>query len=180
MDLICLPVRYDELTEEDIQAHLRYCAASLRDRVTVEFIISEAGVIVPAVKRVYLRKPTSLVFLARSGSLGRDGLIGLRSQLESQGYDLNVSFTKERRLLRRIEVPLSIEESLLPLRGIAILRTIALQLRSPWPGNFSVAYAVGSTVPGLPGRVNLGNPLANAGYKIGRAMGNLVRKVISG
>lgn len=100
MDDICLPVRFEGITEEGVKAHLRYCASSLKSGDRVEFLLCDVGVVIPVVKSVYRKKSSTLDILIRSGSMGRDQLEELRTSLSVGGYDLRVSFTTRKKLLK--------------------------------------------------------------------------------
>ena len=123
MECFSLPVRYQELTETDVQAHLRYGASSLADGDRIEFFLYEAGVVIPIVKHIYRRKNPTLDVLIRSGSLGRDTLAKLRDSLSSEGYALKVSLTNKRKLLSRIVVPLQIDDGTVAMTGLNVLRS---------------------------------------------------------
>jgi hypothetical protein len=178
MDSICLPVRYDELTEKDVQAHLRYCASSQFQGNCAEFLLCEAGIVIPIVKKTYRTKPATLEVLIRSGSFGRVRLVKLNEQLSSEGYELKISYTSKRKLLKRIVVSLLIDDGTVALSGLKVLRSIAAAVSISWPSAVAVGYALGSEAPGLPGRLSYRPPFRNAGYQIGLAVGKLVKKVI--
>jgi len=181
MDSLHLPVRYEGLNEKDVQAHLRHSASNLRAGGRVEFLLCEAGVVIPMVKHVYRSKPSTLDVLIRSGSIGRDRLMKLKESLLSEGYELKISFTSKQRLLSRLVVCLPVDGTV-AVGGLNVLRSINSGLDILWPSLISAAYPVGSEAPGLPGRLSYGpfrNAVRNAGYQLGYAVGRLVRKVIS-
>jgi hypothetical protein len=95
METLHSPARYEGLTEEDVQAHLRHCASSLKAGDRIEILLCDADVVIPFVKHVYQRKPATLHVLIRSGSIGRDRVIQLRGSLLADRYDLRVSFTSK-------------------------------------------------------------------------------------
>ena len=178
MDCFSLPVRYQQLTETDVQAHLRYCASSLTHGDRVEFLLYEAGVVIPIVKHIYRRKNPTLNVLIRSGSLGRDTLAKLRDSLSLEGYVLKVSLTSKRKLVSRIIVPLQIDDGTGAVTGLNVLRSIASALSIHWPSTVAVGYALGPETRGLPGRLTYRDPFMNAGYQVGQAVGKVIRKVI--
>ena len=179
MDEICLPVCYDGLSELDMQAHLRHCATKLKDQDRAELLLCEAGVVIPAVKRIYRTKSATLVLLARCDSVGREHLPSLRDRLESAGYDLKLSFTTKRKLLSRIAIPIAVDEPLYPLKALRVLQVIASQLNSPWPQTMSACYGVRSDEPGLPGQVTISVPILSASRKLGFAIGSVIRMLRS-
>ena len=179
MDRICLPVRYEGLSVSDVQAHLRHCANNLGNMDRAEFLLPEAGLVVPVVKHIYRTKPSTLVFLARSGSIERAHLGSLRDQLASEDYDLKLSFTKKRKRLSRIAVSLALDEPMYPAKAMRIFEFIATQLKSPWPQIMAAGYGVRSDGPGLPGEVKIDYLILNASRKLGFAIGTIVRKVTS-
>lgn len=173
METLTSPVRYENLTELDVQAHLRHCASKFRNGDRLELLLNEAGVIVPVDKRVYIKKPSVLLFVARSGSLGRDCLTSLEARLEAEDCDFTSYLTSKRKLLRRITVPLSVEDPLLPVQGTNILNMIASELDCVWPCTFSAGYGVGGNGIDLPGDLVRG-PLGDIAYDVGRMVGKLV------
>ncbi len=179
MDEFYLPIRYHDLSVLEMQTHLRHCANNLNDRDTAHFQLSEAGVVVPVIKRIYRTKPSSLVFLARSGSIERAHLASLRDHLESEGYDLKLSYTKKRKQLSRIAVSFAVDEPMYPIKALRILEFIATQRQSPWPQAMAVGYGVRSDGPGLPGEVTIDVPILNAARRLGFAIGSIVRKLTS-
>jgi hypothetical protein len=178
MDTLYLPVRYEALTEKDVQAHLRYSASNLQAGSRVEFLLSEAGVVIPMVKHIYRSKPSTLDVWIRSGSIGRDRLIKLKESLLTEGYELKVSFTSKRRLLSRLVVRLPVDGTV-AMSGLNILKSISSALDISWPSSIAVGYALGSEALGLPGSLSFREPFRNAGYQLGHAVGSLVKKVIS-
>lgn len=180
MDDICLPVRFVGIDENEVKAHLRYCASSLKSGDRVEFLLCDAGVVIPMVKRVYQKKSPALDVLLRSGSIDRDKLVKLRTLLSAEGYDLRLSFTSKRKLLSRIVVPLSIEGGMTPVNGVNLLRSVAATLDLSWPCQIAIGYALGSEDHHLPGQIVYRDPLRNAGYQLGHSVGKLIRKLSRG
>ena len=178
MDNICLPVRYDELTEKDIQAHLRYCASNQFHASGVEFLLCEVGIVVPMVKVTYRIKRSTLNVLIRSGSFGRARLLTLKDELSSLGYDLKITYTSKRKLLSRIVVRLPVDDGTIAVSGLNVFKSIARAVELSWPSAVAVGYPLGSEVPTLPGTLSFRAPFRNAGYKIGLAVGKLVKKTI--
>ena len=179
MDDICLPVRFVGITEDAIKAHLRYCASNLRPRDRVEFLLCDAGVVIPMVKRVYRRKSSALDVLLRSGSIGRDNLVEISKLLLAESYDLRLSFTSKYKLLSRIVVPLPLEGGMTPVNGVNVLRSVAEILDLSWPCQMAIGYALGLEDHHLPGEIVSRDPLRNAGYQLGKSVGKLLRKTIS-
>lgn len=177
MDNICLPVRYDIQGESELREHLLH-SAGLAQGKTAEFLLSEVGVVIPVVKREYRTKPPVLEIVVRSGSVGRVRLATLSDQLSSAGYALKVSFTHKRMILRRISVPLSAADWTIAVTGLDVFRIIASATGAGWPCSMGVGYAVGCERPGLPGRFTYHDPLRNAGYRVGLAVGKLIRRII--
>ncbi len=179
MDDICLPVRFVGITEDDVKTHLRYCAYSLKPGDRVEFLLCDVGVVIPLVKSVYRNKPSTLDVLIRSGSIGRDQLEELRTSLSAGGYDPRVSLTSKKKLLKRLVVPLNVEDAFISVTGLNVIRSIASALRLSWPCRIAIGYALGSENPHLPGQLVYRDTYRNAGYRLGRAVGKLLRKIIS-
>lgn len=183
MDSICLPVRFEGLNEDGVKTHLRYCASHLKPGDRVEFLLCDAGVVIPLVKSAHRNKPSTLDVLIRSGSIGRDQLEDLRTSLPADGYDLCVSFTSKRKLLKRLVVPLNVEDAFISLTGLNVIRSIASELRLSWPCRMAIGYRLGSEKPYLPGhlvyRSTFGNMGYRLGYRIGHTVGKLLRKIIS-
>ena len=174
-----MPVRFVGITEDAITAHLRYCASSLRPGDPVEFLLCDAGVVIPMVKRVYRRKSSALDLLLRSGSLGRDNLVELRKLLSAEGYDLRLSFTSKYKLLSRIVVALPLEGGMTSVNGVNVLHSVAAILALSWPCQMTIGYALGSEDHHLPGEIVYRDPLRNAGYQLGKSIGKLLRRTIS-
>jgi len=179
MDDICLPVRFEGITEDGVKTHLRYCASSLKPGDRVEFLLCDAGVVIPLVKTVYRNKPSTLDVLIRSGSIGRNQLEELRISLSAGGYDPKVSLTSKKKLLKRLVVPLNVEDAFISVTGLNVMRSIASALRLSWPCRMAIGYAPGSENPHLPGQLVYRDTYRNAGYRLGYAVGKLLRKIIS-
>ena len=179
MDNICLPVRFEGITEDDVKAHLRYCASSLKPGERIEFLLCDVGVVIPVVKRGYRSKTSTLDMLIRSGSIGRDRVDELRTSLSAGGYDPKVSVTSKKKLLRRIVVPLNIEDAFFSVTGLNVIRSVASALRLSWPCRLAIGYALGSENPHLPGQLVYRNTYRHAVYRLGYAVGKLFRKIIS-
>lgn len=179
MDKIYSQIRYDGLMGPELQAHLQHCARNLGNKDYAEFLLCEAGVVVPIIKRKYATKPATLVLALRSGSVGRDSLASLRAKLESAGYDLKVFFTRKQQLLRRIEISVSVDDPMLPLLCAPIFHVVASELNSSWPQKMAVGYDLGMDRPGLPGQATLMNPMLNASRKLGRRVGELIGRLLS-
>jgi len=177
MDTICLPVRYDKLTETDVQTHLRHIASNLQPRHPVELLLAEANTVIPVVKHIYRTKPSTLDVWIRSGSIGRDRLTNLRELLLAEGYELKIYFTSKRRLLRRLVVRLPVDGTV-PITGLNLLKSISSVLDISWPSTMAIGYPLGCEAPGLPGTLTFRQPFRNAGYHMGYAVGRLVKKVI--
>ena len=179
MDDICLPVRYDELTEKDIQAHLRYCGSDQFHASRVEFVFCDVGIVVPMVKATYRIKGTTLNVLIRSGSFGPVRLLKLKEELSSLGYDLKTSYTSKRKLLSRVIVRLPIDDGTVAVSGLNVLKSIARAVDLSWPSTLAVGYPLGSEALTLPGTLSFREPFRNAGYRIGLAVGRLFKKALS-
>jgi len=179
MDSFYMPVRFEGVTEDDVKTHLRYCASSLKPGDRVEFLLCDVGVVIPLVKSVYRNKPSTLDVLIRSGSIGRDQLEKLRTSLSAGGYDPKVSLTSKKKLLRRLVVSLNVEDAFISVTGLNVIRSIASALRLPWPCRMAIGYAFGSENLSLPGQLVYRDTYRNMGYRLGYAVGKLLRKIIS-
>ena len=178
MDTLYTPVRYERLAEIDVQAHIRHCAANLKAGARVEFLLREAGVIIPMVKHDYRTKPSTLDALIRSASVTRDHLTTLRESLKLEGYDMRVSFSPKRNNLSRIVVRLPIDGTV-SINGLNLLKSICTVSGVSWPSAVVVGYYLGTEAAGLPGRLVYRQPLGNVGYQVGNTVGKLFKKIIS-
>ena len=178
MDTICLPVRYDRLTESDVQVHLRHIASNLEPRHPVEFLFPEANIVIPMVKHIYKRRVATIDVLLRSGSISRDELEKIRELLQVKSYDLKIYRTSKRKMLRRVIVRLPIDGTI-AITGSNILKELNTMLGFDWPTPIAIGYAVGTRAPGLPGKLSFRQPFRNVGYHVGYAVGRAVRRVIS-
>jgi hypothetical protein len=178
MDTLFSPIRYEGLSEKDVQAHIRHSAANLQPGDRVEFLLCEASVVVPMVKHIYRSKPSTLDVLIRSGSIGRDPLNKLNESLSKEGYELKASRTSKRKLLSRVVVRLPIDGTV-AVNGLKILKAINTALGVDWPTSVAVGYAIGSQRPDLPGRLSFRQPLGNVVYEVGHAVGTLLKKILS-
>src|SRR5262245_6895350 len=170
MDDICLPVRYDALTERDVQGHLRYCAGQLSRGYCAELLLCEVGIVIPIVKKVFKTKDATLNVHIRSGSIAQDQLIRLRERLSAEDYPLKVSVTRKKKLIKRIIVPLVIDEGTVATSGLNVLRVLADEIDLAWPCTMAVGYALGSESPELPGSLRYRERYRNMGYQMGLAV----------
>src|SRR6185503_18409299 len=109
------------------------------------------------VKHIYRSKPPTLDFWFRSGSINRDRLVVVKELLSAEGFDLKVSFTSKRELLRRLVVRSPIDGTV-AVSGINLLRSTSSTLDLSWPTPIAVGYAQGTEVPGLPGTLSFRSP----------------------
>ena len=180
IDATYSPVRFEGLTEDDVKAHLRYCASSLKPGDRAELLLCDVGVVIPFVKSVYRKnKPSTLDVLIRSGSIGRDQLEEVRTSLSAGGYDPKVSLTSKKKLLKRLVVPLNVDDAFISVSGLNVIRSIASVLHLSWPCQMLIGYALGSENPQLPGQLVYRDNFRNTGYHLGFAVGKLFRKIIS-
>lgn len=154
-----------------MHAHLRHCAAELAKNEYVEFLLTDAGVVVPVIKRVWRTKLAALDLSLRSGSVGREALGRLRAALEADGYDFTTRFTPKRRLLSRIVVSLPADDPLLPAKGVAVLAAVALHVGSRWPQPVFAGYSARANSVGLPGDLVIDVPMLRLARNMGRAIG---------
>jgi hypothetical protein len=176
---ICLPVRYDGLTETDLQAHLRYCASIESHGLRAEILLCNAGIVVPLVRANYRIKRPTLNLLIRSGSFPRDQLLRLHDELSSRAYKLKIAHTRKRNLLSRIVVQLPVDDGFVAVNAANVLKLLSEAIGLSWPCDVAIGYPLGSESPMLPGKISFRQPFRNAGYQIGLAIGKLVRKTIS-
>tara|TARA_B100000315_G_C14407190_1_gene509287 strand:+ start:188 stop:550 length:363 start_codon:yes stop_codon:yes gene_type:complete len=120
-----------------------------------------------------------MIFLLRSGSISRDNLTELKNKFTKHRYDLIDSYTTKNKLIKRLSLPIGIGDPMLPTIGVNILEELAIQLKSIWPGNVSIGYALGYENNNLPGELKYRDFIAKAGYKIGIAAGRAKKLVIS-
>ena len=173
MNEIKLPVQYDNLDIGGIKAHLRYIATLSKSGHCAEIFLFDSKVIIPVVKKTYKTKADQLIFLLRSGSISRDNLKDLKNTFIKQSYDLICSYTTKNKLIKRLALPISIEDPMLPLIGVNFLKDLAMQLKSRWPCEVSVGYAIGGENSDLPGKLKYRDIIAQAGYKTGIAAGRI-------
>lgn len=179
MDNICLPIRYDALSEADVQQHLRHSAKTLKHGECIEVLLCSAHVVVPMVKHTYKRRETTMDVLLRSGSISRDKLEEIHELLLVKSYELKIYQTSKRKMLRRVIVRLP-NDGTIPISGIKILKEINTLLGFDWPTQIAIGYAIGTQAPGLPGKLSFRHPLGNAGYQVGNAVGRLVKRINRG
>jgi hypothetical protein len=129
------------------------------------------------VKATYRIKSPTLNVLIRSGSFGRVRLLTLKEELSRLGYELKLSYTSKRKLLSRVIVRLPIDGTV-AVTGLNILKSIAEATDLSWPSSIAVGYPLGSEAPTLPGKLSFRAPFRSAGYKIGLAVGKLIKKPI--
>ncbi|HKY42274.1 MAG TPA: hypothetical protein VJM50_04215 [Pyrinomonadaceae bacterium] len=179
MDDIWWPVRFEGITEEGLKEHLRYCASSFKLGDRAEFLLCDVGVVIPLVKSVRRNKPSTLDMLLRSGSIRRDQLEELRTSLSAAGYDPKISLTSKKKLLKRVVVPLNIEDGFIAVTGLNVIRLVASALGLPWPCRLAIGYPLGLEKPHLPGELIYRDTYTQAGYRFGYAVGKLFRRIIS-
>jgi len=119
-----------------------------------------------------------LKFILRSGSISRDNLAVLKSTFLSQSYDLIDSYTATNKLISRLSLPISIDDPMLPIIGVNILKEVALQLKSSWPYDVTIGYALGDEKTGLPGKLKYRDLITQIGYKIGFAVGRKMKIIM--
>ena len=178
MENICLPTRYDALSETDVQQHLRHSAGTLKHGECIEVLLCSAHVVVPMVKHIYKRRVATMDVLLRSGSISRDELEKIHELLQVKSYDLKIYRTSKRKMLRRVIVRLPIDGTI-AITGSNILKELNTMLGFDWPTPIAIGYAVGTRAPGLPGKLSFRQPFRNVGYHVGYAVGRAVRRVIS-
>ena len=177
MDTLCLPIRYEGLTETDLHVHLRHSATKLRHGERIEVFLNQAGVVIPMVKHLNRRSVATLDVLLRSGSISRDNLEKLHELLVAKSYDLNISHTRKRKLIQRVIVLLPIDGTI-AVTGTKILKMVNDILGYEWPSAIAIGYAVGAQSHGLPGRFSRREPLGNVGYEVGYSVGNFLKKIV--
>ena len=177
MDILYFPIRFDSLSEADLQEHLRHSANNLQHGEFIEVLLCQAGVVVPMVKHIYRTRTATFDVLLRSGSISRDKLVKLHEYLLAESYDIRISHTSKRKLLQRLVVRLPIDGTI-PITGTKVLQAVNDVFGLEWPTSIAIGYARDAHKPGLPGRVTFRSPLRNAGYKVGYAVGNLVKTIL--
>ena len=177
MDTLCLPIRYEGLTETDLQVHLRHSANKLRHGERMEVFLSQAGVVIPMVKHLNRRRVATLEVLLRSGSISRDNLEKLHELLLAKSYNLSISNTRKRKLIQRVIVLLPIDRTIV-VTGTNVLKIVNDILGYEWPTTIAIGYAVGAQSRGLPGRFSLREPFGNVGYQVGYSVGNFLKKIV--
>ena len=173
MDKITLPVQYDNLDIEGIKSHLHHITTLPKSGHCAEIFLCDSKVIVPVVKKNYKTKPDKLIFLLRSGSIPRDNLKELKNIFEKQSYDITCSYTTKNKSIKRLSLPISIDDPMLPLTGVNFLKELAVQLKSSWPCEVSVGYSIGDENNDLPGKLQYRDAIAQAGYKTGIVAGRI-------
>jgi hypothetical protein len=173
MDEITLPVQYDKLDIEGIKSHLRYITTIPKSGHCAEIFLCDSKISVPVAKKIYKTKSDQLIFLFRSGPVSRDNLEDLKNTFIKQSYDLICSYTTKNKLIKRLSLPISVTDPMLPVIGVNFLKTLAMQLKSRWPLEVSIGYAFGDEDSSLPGELHYRDIIAQAGYKIGFATGKI-------
>ena len=177
MDNLYSPVRYEQLSELDLQEHLRYSANKFQHGDRLDVFLCQAGVLVPFVKHVYRRRPATLDVLLRSGSIGRDKLSELHELLSARAYDVRTTSTSKKKLLQRVMVRLPIDGTI-ALTGAQVLQEVNEGLGFKWPTSIAIGYEFGTQAPELPGRVSFRDPVFNVGYQVGNAAGKFLKKIL--
>jgi hypothetical protein len=150
-----------------------------KNRHCAEIYLYDPGVAIPITKNIYKTKSDQLMLLLRSSSISRDNLEELKNTFIKQSYEIKVAYTTKKNLIKRLSMPISIDDPMLPIIGINILEKLALQLNSKWPGAVSVGYAIGDEKSDLPGKLKYGDIFAQVGYKIGLAAGRAKKLIIN-
>lgn len=178
MDEINSPVLYEDLDIEGLKAHLRYLTFLERTGHCAEIYLKNLGVAIPIAKKIYKTKSDQLVFLLRSGSISRDNLTDLKDIFVKQRCDITAAYTAKKKLIKRLSLPIKIDDPMLPMIGIGILEKLTLQLKSNWPCKLSIGYAFGDENNELPGTLKYQDLIAQAGYKIGQAVGRAKKLIL--
>ena len=176
MDLFVSPLQFHDVTEQDLQLHLRYCASNSPNGSRVEVLLCEPQIVIPIIKRIYRTKGSILEVHIRSSSVGRAQLARLRDRLAGESYELKLPLTSRLKLLKRIIVCLPIEGGLVAITGVNVFRAIASELGIAPPYTFAVGYDKGRELVPLPGRVESPHPPINLGIKLGKLLRRLSSK----
>ena len=67
-----------------------------------------------------------------------------------------------------MSLTIRIDDPMLPIIGVNILKILTYQLNSKWPCEVSIGYAFGDKKSDLPGKLKYCDILSHAGYKIGQ------------
>ncbi len=177
METLSLPVRYEALSDIDVQKHLRHSANKLQHGERIEVLLCQAGVVIPLVKHLYRSRAATFDVLLRSGSIDRDRLKKVHEYLLAESYDLRVSHTSKRKMLQRVVVRLPIDGTI-TTTGLKVLQSVNDVFGFKWPTSMAIGYAVSAQERGLPGRVSFREPFYNAGYQVGNAAGRLLKKIL--
>ena len=133
-----------------------------------EVYLHEPRVVIPIKKTTYKTKSDTIEFLLRSGSISRDNLAELKSIFSKQSYETKIARTAKKSLIKRLSLSISINDPMLPIIGVNILKTLTFQLNSKWPCDVSIGYSFGDDKSDLPGKLKYRDILSQAGYKIGQ------------
>jgi len=168
MDEIHLPVQYESFGIEGLKSHFRYITTLPKNGHCAEVYLHEPKVVIPITKTTYKAKADIVEFLLRSGSISRENLADLECTFSKQNYEIKVARTAKKRLIKRLSLTISIDDPMLPIIGVNILKTLTFQLNSKWPCEVSIGYAFGDETSDLPGKLKYRDILSQAGYKIGQ------------
>ena len=84
MDTSYLPVQYKIASSAELHQHINYCVGRFPDKAHLFFC--DTQIIVPIVKNIRIKKPSTLNLLIRSGSFGRDNIELMYELLVKKGY----------------------------------------------------------------------------------------------
>lgn len=176
MDTLCLPVRYECLSEAEVQEHLRHSANNLQHDDRIEILLCGAGVIVPMVKHVYQTSTATFDVLIRSGSIEREQLAKIHDSLASESYNVRVYYTTKRKLLKRLVVRLPADGTI-AVTGLNVLRIINTTLGFEWPTTIIVSYGMLQPAE-MAGKLSFRRSARTRGYELGFALGKFVKKLL--
>ena len=148
-----LPIQYEDLTELDVQAHIRHCALNLAESERMELLFCGTETIVPISRRSFKKNSDQLCVLLRSGHVGREQLMELKSIFQERGHQLRLRRSAKLKLLSNVTVLLPIDDPMLPVKATKLLKSVAEQVVNPKPLTFVAGYyKIRGDIARLPGR----------------------------
>ena len=178
MDEIYLPVQYNELNIEGLKSHFRYIVSLPKSGHCAEIYIHNLRIVIPITKKSYKTKSDQIIFLLRSGSISRNDLTELLKKFTKKGYEIKATYTNKRNLIKRLSLPISVDDPMLPIIGTKIIEELVLHLNSKWPCGSSIGYALGDEQGKLPGKIQYNDVIAKIGYKVGFLAGSAKRLIV--
>ena len=172
-----LPVIYSECKFQDLHAHINHLLSIQDSYRAAEILFTNLNLTFPLKIITYKTKPNVIEVRILSGSVGRDNLILLDDHLEKKGYDLRRRKSHKLKLLSAINVHISFSSHMVVAEVVTLLKDILTFLNIPIEQKITIGYPMGYESHELPGEFSYRDGIAQLGYKIGRSIGSIVRRI---